>query len=187
MLNPDCRHNASAGVPGKWLGHIQQGSAGTYVYAAVPAGLEIAKTFGRRVDATSVVAASMKGYLCMTSFFWKTFGGLSAACYFRHLFFGCLFPGFIYLSTKNNIHPLPWNAYALFALNTLLYPYSRFVYESVVGFILGRNVFFMNGWVFVIAKVVTMTACWALAMAIAPIGLLYLYFHHSLLEREGRE
>ncbi|WVV47296.1 hypothetical protein THH46_21410 [Pseudomonas sp. NA13] len=26
-------------------------------------------------------------------------------------------------------------------INTLLYPYSRFVYESVVGYIMGNNVF----------------------------------------------
>ncbi|MRD47533.1 hypothetical protein GHT07_09605 [Caenimonas koreensis DSM 17982] len=115
----------------------------------------------------------------MASFFWKTFCGLSAACYFRHLFFGCLFPAFIYLSTKDRIYPLPWNAWAMVALNTLLYPYSRFVYEGIAEFFLGRNLFFMNGWIFLTLKVITMTVCWVLAMGIAPIGLAYLYFYHS--------
>jgi hypothetical protein len=69
---------------------------------------------------------------------------------------------------------------AAFALtNTLLYPYSRFVYESVTGFIMGENVFFMNAMFLLVMKFFTMAACWFLAMVIAPVGLIYLYFHHS--------
>lgn len=41
----------------------------------------------------------------MASFFWKTFGGLRPAYYFRHFFFGLVFPGLIYVSTKDHRHP----------------------------------------------------------------------------------
>ena len=32
----------------------------------------------------------------------------------------------------------------VFVANALIYPYSRFVYESIVDFIFGNNVFFVN-------------------------------------------
>lgn len=67
----------------------------------------------------------------------------------------------------------------LVIINTFLYPYSRFVYESIVNFIMGDNVFFFNGIVFLVAKCITMIFCYLFATTIAPIGLIYLYFYHS--------
>ena len=64
-------------------------------------------------------------------------------------------------------------------ISTLLYPYSRFVYESIVGFVMGENVFFVNAIFMLMAKFFTMAMCWAAAIFIAPIGLAYLYYHHS--------
>lgn len=56
-----------------------------------------------------------------------------------------------------------------------LYPYSRFVYESIVGFIMGQNIIFTNAVLFFVLKITTMFMCFFLAVFIAPIGLLYLY------------
>ncbi len=64
-------------------------------------------------------------------------------------------------------------------VSTILYPYSRFVYESIVGFIMGQNVFFVNAIFMLTVKFMTMTICWAFSIFIAPAGLAYLYFHHS--------
>jgi hypothetical protein len=64
-------------------------------------------------------------------------------------------------------------------INTLLYPYSRFVYEGVIGFIMGENVFFVNAFLVLLTKAITMILCWGFAISIAPVGLAYLYFHHS--------
>ena len=64
-------------------------------------------------------------------------------------------------------------------VSTFLYPYSRFVYESVVGFLMGENVFYFNAFVMLFAKLFTMLMCWSFAIVVAPIGLAYLYFHHS--------
>lgn len=75
--------------------------------------------------------------------------------------------------------PTPLGIYLFFLVSTLLYPYSRFVYESIAGFIMGKNVFFVNAIVMMMAKIFTMVMCWAAAIIIAPIGLLYLYIHHS--------
>lgn len=116
----------------------------------------------------------------MASLFWKTFGGLTAAYYFRHFFFGLMFPVITYFSLRDNLYPSPLIATcALVAANTLLYPYARFVYEGVVHFVLGDSVFYVNAGVHLFWKFLTMFCCWFLAILIAPLGLLYLYFVHS--------
>ena len=75
----------------------------------------------------------------------------------------------------------PYAMIAMFSFNTLLYPYSRFVYEKIVGFILGENTFFVNALLMLVVKVLTMEMCWGIAVFITPVGLiyLYLYFYHS--------
>ena len=64
-------------------------------------------------------------------------------------------------------------------LNAFIYPYARFVYESIVGFILGDNVFFVNVILLMVVKFATMLLCYAFAIFIASIGLIYLYFYHT--------
>lgn len=113
----------------------------------------------------------------------KTFGGLSAAYYFRQFIFGLLFPVFIYMVTSAEKHALPLPMLLMFVANTLLYPYSRFVYESVMNFIIGQNIFFVNAILMLGFKVMTMAICWVFAIFIAPLGLGYLYFYHSKAER----
>jgi len=109
----------------------------------------------------------------------KTFGGLSNQYYLRQLFFGSLLAALIIYAFINGGKPIPFSMIALLAINTFLYPYSRFVYESVVGFIMGNNVFYVNAIFMMIMKVFTMMLCWSFAIFIAPIGLAYLYYHHS--------
>lgn len=109
----------------------------------------------------------------------KTFGGLSVAYYVRQFIFGLLFPVFIFIMTNDGKHPLHLPMILMLVVNTLLYPYSRFVYESVMHFIMGNNVFFVNAIMMLAFKFVTMSICWVLAIFIAPIGLAYLYYHHS--------
>src|SRR5690554_4306886 len=109
----------------------------------------------------------------------KTFGGLSAQYYIRQLFFGSLFAALVIYMAINGGKPIKFSMVALLAVNTLLYPYSRFVYESVVRFIIGDNVFFVNAIFMIVIKIFTMLLCWGFAIFIAPIGLAYLYYHHS--------
>ena len=111
----------------------------------------------------------------------KTFGGLTPQYYFRQFAFGLFFPAFvIYASSQSPTHnALQAGAIVVLAINTILYPYSRFVYESVVDFIMGKNVFFVNALMMLIAKFFTMLLCWTLAIFIAPVGLIYLFFRNS--------
>jgi hypothetical protein len=50
---------------------------------------------------------------------------------------------------------------------------------SLVGFLLGETVFVVNAVFLLFWKLLTMTVCWSAAVFIAPIGLAYLYYHHS--------
>lgn len=112
----------------------------------------------------------------------KTFGGLSTQYYLRQFIFGLIFPAMILAAMSHGNTPnaaVPLSMYALLIVNTLLYPYSRFVYERVVGFVMGSNIFIVNAVFMLIMKLFTMAICWCFAIFIAPVGLLFLYVHHS--------
>lgn len=113
----------------------------------------------------------------------KTFGGLSPQYYFRQFVFGLAFPLFIYFMTSKGTHPIQISMVLLMVVNTLLYPYSRFVYESIMNFIMGQNAFWVNAFFMLFVKLITMALCWVFALFIAPIGLVYLYYYHSKASR----
>ena len=113
----------------------------------------------------------------------KTFGGLSPSYYVRQFFFGLLIPVFIFIVMSQGKQSLHLPMLLMMAVNTLLYPYARFVYESVVAFIVGQNLFFVNAILMLGVKLMTMLLCWSLAIFIAPVGLAYLYYYHSKAAR----
>ena len=67
----------------------------------------------------------------------------------------------------------------LLLINTFLYPYARYVYESLVGFIFGDAVVIGNLIFMFAIKVFAMSVCYCFALFIAPLGLIYLFFHHN--------
>ena len=109
----------------------------------------------------------------------KTFGGLSTPYYLRHFLFGLAMAAMVLFMSTQGGRSMPLGLAVLAAVSTLLYPYARFVYESVVGFIMGNNVFFLPAVVMLFAKTLTMVLCWAFALFIAPLGLAWLYHHHT--------
>lgn len=114
----------------------------------------------------------------------KTLGGLKASYYIRHFIFGVLISAFfIYISMQNPSGMKVVNV-IFFIINALLYPYARFVYEQIISFIMGENVFFINAIVMLMAKVITMCLCWIFSIFIAPVGLIYLYYYHSKAEKQ---
>ena len=115
----------------------------------------------------------------------KTFGGLSFQYYIRNFLFGLIFPVLIIsILLSGEAAEITFPLMFSCIVNTVLYPYSRFVYESVIGFIVGDNFFITDGLVFMITKIMSMAFCWAAALFIAPVGLVYLYFYHSKNETE---
>ena len=117
----------------------------------------------------------------MYSFFCKTFGGLTARYYIRHLLFGLVFCAALIWGLAHTKAGLSgkWGAVVFSTVSSLLYPYARFVYESVVGYVIGENVFYGPAIPMLMVKAFTMLMCWSMAVFIAPLGLIYLYFHHS--------
>ncbi|WP_321950190.1 hypothetical protein [Burkholderia cenocepacia] len=118
----------------------------------------------------------------MNSIITRSFGGLTRPYYIRNFLFSLIFPTvFIFISSFGK-EGLPEGLLALvlifMAVSCLLYPYSRFVYESVVNYIVGRNMFFVNAALMLVVKFMTMFLCWYLAIFIAPLGLAYLFFRH---------
>ncbi|MCT7504900.1 hypothetical protein N5T62_02220 [Aliarcobacter cryaerophilus] len=83
----------------------------------------------------------------MKEIFSKTFGGLTPFYYFRNLFFGAIIFVVmisIFLNSNDENMTLGIGNLTFMILSTLLYPYSRFVYESIASFIIGNNTFFVN-------------------------------------------
>jgi len=119
----------------------------------------------------------MKG-IAMAGIINKTFGGLNRQYYFRHLFFALVIAAVMFWF-KTAIRPPSAALVVWLGINTLLYPYARFVWESIVSFVTGANVFYLPAIVLLIAKLITMLVCWQMSILIAPVGLAWLYWHHS--------
>ncbi|MCE8020202.1 hypothetical protein HOP51_08780 [Halomonas sp. MCCC 1A11036] len=114
----------------------------------------------------------------MRHFIATTFGGLSLRYFLRQLFFGIGMSVLIVFAITQGDGQIRMDQLLLLTVNALLYPYSRFIYEQAVGFLLGDNVFFVNAVMLLVVKIFTMTLCWSFAIFIAPLGLAYLFFYH---------
>lgn len=122
--------------------------------------------------------------------------GLNPSYYFRNFILIAWCPLLLlYLLFRNRISgeaDLPsdfnmttvWLTGVFLVVSWLLYPYARFVYESVVSFIVGQNVFFVNAALMLITKLITMLICYYFAILISPLGFIYLYIHFSRLEKQ---
>ncbi len=114
----------------------------------------------------------------------KTLGGLSKEYYIRQFLFGLALSGIMLFMLMQREGDMPWYIFMLGIVNMFLYPYSRFVYESIVNYIMGDNVFFVNLVVIFFAKIITMIMCLQFAWVIAPFGLAYLYYYHNKEENQ---
>lgn len=113
----------------------------------------------------------------------KTFGGLSPQYYFRQFIFGLAIAALIFFMSTQGGRSIPISMLLFTIVSTLLYPYSRFVYENIIGFIMGENVLFVNAFLLLATKLLTMAMCWVFAIFAAPVGLAYLYYYHSKAAR----
>ena len=118
---------------------------------------------------------------------------MDKAYYFRNLFFALILAGIFVaiqyssyemLAKRNVATSVEANAanivmYIYIAISALLYPYARFVYESIVNFIMGDNVFFINAFVLLAWKFMIMMMLLLFAIFIAPVGLSYLWYYHN--------
>src|ERR1700728_2094515 len=99
----------------------------------------------------------------------RTFGGLNKKYYFRQfviaLILSTIYISFLYSALART----DMGRFSILAfitiLNSVLYPYSRFVYKSVVSFFLGDNfVFFISSpFILFFLKIVPMLFCFSMA------------------------
>ncbi len=120
----------------------------------------------------------------MRNIFSKTFGGLNAYYYFRHFFFGLVFASFMIVMVSTNKNSSAMSIFETKALlivifNTALYPYAHLVFEKITNFILGENEIWTGLLIVITMKVLWTSVLWMLAIFLAPIGLIYLYFLNS--------
>lgn len=125
----------------------------------------------------------------MKSIFLKTFGGLTASYLIRQYFFaillGAFMLGFLSLGESEETRKIvngPMIAFVV--VNVILYPYARYVFDSIVSFVLGDNFFILPIPVMLMIKFFNIAMCFCFAIFMAPLGLLYLYFYHSKQEKE---
>lgn len=116
------------------------------------------------------------------------FKGLTPQYYFRQLFFGALIFGLLLfmLMQGKSIDKL-YGVLVFGMINTILYPYARFAYESIVEFFMGDNVFYVNSLFMLLVKFTTMFLCWNLAIFIAPLGLIFIYLYQRKEKKEEKE
>lgn len=71
---------------------------------------------------------------------------------------------------------IPYAALFYAFVNTLLFPFSKLVWNELRNLALGDNFVLINAFVMLIAKIFINLFLWCLAIFIAPMGLLYLWY-----------
>jgi len=69
--------------------------------------------------------------------------------------------------------------FVFLAISALLYPYSKFVYDSIMNFLLGGRAWAMPTIIYLPWAFFTRYFLWAGAFIVAPIGILFLYIYHT--------
>lgn len=111
----------------------------------------------------------------------KSFGGLTAQYLFRQYVFGIVMAILLFIV----IPKMNFGIGVFIVINTLLYPYARFVYETIIDFIIGDHFFILPIPVLFMWKTFTMIMVWGFAIFIAPVGLLCLYLYHTYQEKKA--
>jgi len=114
----------------------------------------------------------------------KTFGGLPRQYYFRHLIFSLCMAGLWFFAHTRGGASIPTGWQIIIVVNTLLYPYTRFLFESAVRFHMGDKRFYVPAGIMLFVKVAAMMICWFLALSWASVALWFLYILHSKNEGE---
>ncbi|WP_318441790.1 hypothetical protein [Photobacterium leiognathi] len=113
----------------------------------------------------------------------KTFGGLNMAYYLRHLLFGVLLGAFWFNGMWHSANPEKQYFLIAIPFMTLLYPYSRWLYETIVDFFTGGHDFIVAVPIFFACKLFTMMMCFYLSPIIAPVGLVFIFLVNRRQEK----
>lgn len=124
----------------------------------------------------------------------KTVGGLSREYYWRHFLIALAFIvlpilAALYIYDMKELQfsydPRMIFITVLVVLMLLIYPYSRFVYDSLAGFIMGDSVYLINPLLLFFWRFFVFIICMQFSFVLAPVGMIYLYFYHTKQERQS--
>lgn len=118
----------------------------------------------------------------------RSFGGLRRSYYFRNLCSGgfmLLCASSLYFQKDSNF---PSTIFYCLAIGTLLYPYSCFVYDSIIDFFRGDDIIITNPFnpILFSIRMALRVSGWLPSIFIAPVGLIWLYFSHARDNKKQR-
>jgi hypothetical protein len=108
----------------------------------------------------------------MKNFITTIFGSLNPSYLVRQYVYGGILVTLFFFASGRNI---PSSMWAFILISLVLYPFSMFVYDSIVGMLMGDNVFFVNVFLSMIFSFIKIIIMFSLSILIAPLGILYLY------------
>lgn len=124
----------------------------------------------------------------------KTVGGLSREYYWRHFLIAAalvvlpILTMFYMVGAKElgfSYQPQMIVVVVLVVLMLLVYPYSRFVYDSLAGFLMGDSVYLINPVLLLFWRLFVFFICMQFSFVLAPAGMIYLYYYHTKQERQS--
>lgn len=109
----------------------------------------------------------------MKNFFKNSFGGLEPSYLIRQYLFGLAFFSFM---VSISLKSMPPTFIVFLVANLLLYPFAMFVYDSIMGMILGNSGIITNIIISIIWVFFKVAIIFSFTIIIAPFGMLYLHF-----------
>lgn len=107
----------------------------------------------------------------------RIFGAIDRRYLIRAYLIGLAFSAFcFFISRDTPSDNLPTGMIMIMAINTLLFPFSKLVWDQARDFAMGNTVVFSPAWYLFFMKYFVNGFLWALALFIAPIGIGYLWF-----------
>lgn len=111
----------------------------------------------------------------------KMLGGIEQSYLIRAYLIGCVYAALVMFmvfgsgETTSSTRE-PWGFVFFAVVNTALFPFAKLVWDQMRNLVLGNNVVWMNAFFLLIAKWIINGMIWTMAIFVAPLGLLYLWF-----------
>ena len=117
----------------------------------------------------------------------KVDGGLPEGYYFKKIIVAMVIAAIWLLFKMSMGNEITGYMITFSGMSVLLYPYSRFVYEKIVSYIVADNKLYFPAVMFIAVKLITLFLCWFFALLIAPVGLAYLYYSRPVCDSSHRD
>lgn len=110
------------------------------------------------------------------SFLRRIFGSFDKAYLVRAYVIGIAILALYAVILSRGADPIPSPIWFILIVNTILFPFSKLVWDEIMSLLLGRNIFFLPAIFLMFAKLLINVALWAGAIFVAPLGILWLWY-----------